>query len=224
MEINQQLLFFFSGLGAFNGLLLSGYFFFYRRPKKLSNTFLGILLLALSLRTGKSVLLNFNPEISKIILQIGLTGMFFYWPCIIFLFKVRNRKRSKNTSLLETSFSSFDRHHFDSGYRLSLSEVSRYLESILCEKHLLGMVGLHDFVPLGFKEDIKKASRPPSSVLDRFAKFQESCIKRKMVGRYLCSKCPNIFGLFFCIPYFVYFRRTDFFIFVLYSCNGFSIE
>lgn len=87
MEVSQQLLFFFSALGAFNGFLLSVYFFFFHRPKKLSNIFLGILILALSLRIGKSVLLFFNPELSKIILQIGLTGCFFIGPALYFYLK-----------------------------------------------------------------------------------------------------------------------------------------
>ncbi len=87
MEVSQQLLFFFSALGAFNGFLLSVYFFFFHRPKKLSNIFLGILILALSLRIGKSVLLFFNPDLSKIILQIGLTGCFFIGPALYFYLK-----------------------------------------------------------------------------------------------------------------------------------------
>lgn len=87
MEVSEQLLFFFSALGAFNGFFLSGYFLFFHRPKKLSNYFLGILILALSLRIGKSVLLYFNPDLSKIILQIGLTGCFFIGPALFFYLK-----------------------------------------------------------------------------------------------------------------------------------------
>ena len=87
MELSDQLLFFFSALGAFNGIFLSGYFLFFHRPKKLSNFFLGILILALSLRIGKSVLLYFNPALPKIILQIGLTGCFFIGPALFFYLK-----------------------------------------------------------------------------------------------------------------------------------------
>ncbi|MFK8007869.1 MAG: helix-turn-helix domain-containing protein [Saprospiraceae bacterium] len=87
MEVNHQLLFFFSALGAFNGFLLSVYFFFFHRPKKLSNYFLGVLILALSLRIGKSVLLFFNPDLSKTILQIGLTACFFIGPALYFYLK-----------------------------------------------------------------------------------------------------------------------------------------
>jgi hypothetical protein len=47
MNIGKELLFFFSALGAFNGLILSLYFSFFTRKKYLSNYFLGALLFAL---------------------------------------------------------------------------------------------------------------------------------------------------------------------------------
>ncbi len=87
MAISDQLLFFCSALGAFNGIFLSVYFLFFHRPKKISNYFLGLLILALSLRIGKSVLLYFNPALPKIILQIGLTGCFFIGPALFFYLK-----------------------------------------------------------------------------------------------------------------------------------------
>lgn len=80
MGTNTQLLFFFSALGAFNGILLSAYFLVFAKPKQLSNYFLGGLLLALSTRIGKSVFFYFNPELAKIYLQIGLTACFFIGP------------------------------------------------------------------------------------------------------------------------------------------------
>ena len=80
MGTNTQLLFFFSALGAFNGLLLSTYFLFLAKPKQMSNYFLGGLLLALSTRIGKSVFFFFNPALAKIYLQIGLTACFFIGP------------------------------------------------------------------------------------------------------------------------------------------------
>lgn len=84
MSLSKQLLFFFSALGAFNGLLLSLYFLFLSKPKKLSNYFLGALLLALSTRVGKSVFFYFNPDLSKAYLQIGLSGCFLIGPALYF--------------------------------------------------------------------------------------------------------------------------------------------
>ncbi|WP_221391939.1 AraC family transcriptional regulator [Dyadobacter sp. NIV53] len=80
MNISKELLFFFSILGAFNGLLLSLYFFFFTRKKYLVNYFLGALLFALSIRTGKSVFLYFDGKLPKIYLQIGLSACFFIGP------------------------------------------------------------------------------------------------------------------------------------------------
>jgi len=104
MEISQQLLFFFSALGVFNGLILSIYFFFFYQPKKISNYFLGILILALSLRIGKSVLFFFDPNLSKTILQIGLTGCFFIGPALFFYLKSETQNIQKISPLWKVSF------------------------------------------------------------------------------------------------------------------------
>ena len=80
MNVGKELLFFFSALGAFNGLILSLYFFFFTRKKYLSSYFLGALLFALSVRIGKSVFLYFDGTLPKIYLQIGLSACFFIGP------------------------------------------------------------------------------------------------------------------------------------------------
>lgn len=82
MDFPDQLLFFFSALGAFNGLLLSVYLLFFLRPARLSNRLLGLLLLALSVRIGKSVFLFFNRETAPLFLQIGLTACIFIGPLL----------------------------------------------------------------------------------------------------------------------------------------------
>ena len=87
MNIGKELLFFFSALGAFNGLILSCYFFFFIRKKQLSNYFLGLLLLALSLRVGKSVMYYFHQDLSKVYLQMGLSACFFIGPFLYFFMK-----------------------------------------------------------------------------------------------------------------------------------------
>ncbi len=87
MSFPQEILFFFSALGAFNGILLSVYFFFFAKRKHLSNYFLGLLLLVLSMRIGKSVFLFFNHDLGKIYLQIGLSACFFIGPFLYFFIK-----------------------------------------------------------------------------------------------------------------------------------------
>lgn len=84
MGSGDKVLFFFSALGAFNGIILSFYFFFFTARKHLSNYLLGALLLVLSIRIGKSVAYVFNPHLSKIYLQIGLSACFFIGPFLYF--------------------------------------------------------------------------------------------------------------------------------------------
>lgn len=87
MDSSKELLFFFSALGAFNGIILSIYFFFFTKKKFLTNYFLGALLFALSVRVAKSVFVYFNPTLPKMYLQFGLTACFFIGPCLYFFLK-----------------------------------------------------------------------------------------------------------------------------------------
>ncbi|MBC3765549.1 AraC family transcriptional regulator [Neptunicella marina] len=79
MDISSQLLFFFSALGVFNGLLLSAYLFF-KPQATVSNRLLSLLLLMVSLRIGKSVFFYFYPDLSKAYLQAGLSACFLIGP------------------------------------------------------------------------------------------------------------------------------------------------
>lgn len=75
-------IFFFSALGVFNGILLSLYLLVFTKQKSLSKNLLGFLVLALSIRIGKSILLYFNPALPKIYLQIGLSACLFIGPLL----------------------------------------------------------------------------------------------------------------------------------------------
>jgi len=57
MSIGQQILFSVSVLGAFNGFVLSLYLFLSKKNKSTAALLLGVLLLAISIRVGKSVFL-----------------------------------------------------------------------------------------------------------------------------------------------------------------------
>ncbi|MDR6763039.1 AraC-like DNA-binding protein [Flavobacterium sp. 2755] len=87
MDTGKELLFFFSALGAFNGVILGIYFFFFTKKKYLTNYFLGALLFALSIRIAKSVFVYFHPELPKMYLQFGLTACFFIGPCLYYFLK-----------------------------------------------------------------------------------------------------------------------------------------
>jgi len=82
MDFNNSVLFFFSALGVFNGLIISIYFFFFKKPKNLSNYFFAFLILMLVIRIGKSVFYFFNPDLSKIFLQVGLSACFLIGPSL----------------------------------------------------------------------------------------------------------------------------------------------
>ncbi|GAB3281135.1 hypothetical protein GCM10027347_56570 [Larkinella harenae] len=84
MNTSQEILFFFSALGAFNGLVLGVFLLFFTQKKYLANYMLGALLLALSVRIGKSVFLYFDGRLPKIYLQIGLSACFFIGPLLYF--------------------------------------------------------------------------------------------------------------------------------------------
>jgi AraC-like DNA-binding protein len=84
MNDSRYIWFFLGILGAFNGLILGLYLIFLTRKKTLPNLFLGCLLLALSIRIGKSVFVYFNPTLAKIYLQVGLSACFFIGPMLYF--------------------------------------------------------------------------------------------------------------------------------------------
>jgi AraC-like DNA-binding protein len=80
--LQSYALFFFAALGSFNGLALSTYLL-WREPVSRAQQWLGVLVLMLSLRTGKSVVYFFWPQIPKIYLQLGLTACFLIGLCLL---------------------------------------------------------------------------------------------------------------------------------------------
>lgn len=92
MNFNNQLLFFFSALGAFNSSILSVYFFFFSRPKNISNRFLGLLLAVLSIRIWKSIFFYFNPDLSRFYLQIGLSACLFIGPFLYYYVRTKTAR------------------------------------------------------------------------------------------------------------------------------------
>ncbi|MBO9202973.1 MULTISPECIES: helix-turn-helix domain-containing protein [Niastella] len=87
MNIGQQILFLVSALGAVNGIILSGYLFISKKGRSIPAFFLGLLLLAISLRVAKSVFLYFNPLLPKVCLQAGLSACFLIGPALYHFLK-----------------------------------------------------------------------------------------------------------------------------------------
>jgi AraC-like DNA-binding protein len=84
---SNQLLFFFSALGAFNGFILSIYFAINAKKKNFTNYFLSLLLLVLSIRIVKSIFFYFNPYLSNIFIQIGLSACVLIGPFLFLYLK-----------------------------------------------------------------------------------------------------------------------------------------
>lgn len=87
MDLKNQFLFFFSTLGVFNGFLVSLYILLFLPKKRIANYFLGALILMLSIRIGKSVLVTFGNNVPRIYLQIGLSTCFFIGPILYYYLK-----------------------------------------------------------------------------------------------------------------------------------------
>ncbi len=84
MNFSSELLFFFSVLGAFNGIVLSIYILITAGKKHISNKFLGIAILMLSIRAGKSVFFYFDDALIQPFIQIGIMACYFIGPFIYF--------------------------------------------------------------------------------------------------------------------------------------------
>ncbi len=74
MKLGEHILFFVSAIGVFNGLVLSLYIFLRKKARSLATVFLGIMLLAISIRVGKSVFVYFNHDLPRPYRQIGLSA------------------------------------------------------------------------------------------------------------------------------------------------------
>ena len=81
--------------------MLCLYFMLLKKEKTIADIFLGVLLLALSVRVGKSVVFYFNNHLPKIYLQIGLSACFFIGPLLYFF--VQSKLQSINLSLAKYS-------------------------------------------------------------------------------------------------------------------------
>lgn len=79
--LSHHLLFFFSALGVFNGLLLSAYLLA-ARPRRISTVLTGGLLLLFCIRVGVSCLHFFTEATPWILVQLGLTAHLLIGPTL----------------------------------------------------------------------------------------------------------------------------------------------
>lgn len=81
--LNDHLLFFFSALGAFNGVTLALYLWL-TGTSALAQRALAVLILMVSVRTGKSVAFYFLPDTPAPVMQAGLTACLLIGPALYF--------------------------------------------------------------------------------------------------------------------------------------------
>lgn len=96
MNISNSLLFFVCSVGVFNGFLVSLYFLFFSKQKRVQNFLFGLLVFMLSARIAKSVYIIFteSSEINFLYSQIGLSACFLIGASLYFYLKssVENTK------------------------------------------------------------------------------------------------------------------------------------
>lgn len=96
MNFSNPVIFFLCSLGVFNGFLVSIYFLFFNRQKRIQNFWFGLLVLFLSLRIGKSVYRIFAPQdqIDLLVMQVGLSACFLIGVTLFYYIKssIENRK------------------------------------------------------------------------------------------------------------------------------------
>ncbi|WP_316802696.1 helix-turn-helix domain-containing protein [Pedobacter nototheniae] len=80
----MQILFFFSGLGVFNGFIISAYLLFFKKEKSNSTYFLGLLLLSVCLKIGKSFIFYFYPDLPGVYIHIGILGRVLVGPSLFY--------------------------------------------------------------------------------------------------------------------------------------------
>ena len=95
MELDRQILFLFSALGAINGIVLSIYFAFFSKQKQGSNYFLAALLMVISIRIIKSVFFYFNHDLSQLFIQVGLSACILIGPFLFLYLKSLSKPASQ---------------------------------------------------------------------------------------------------------------------------------
>ena len=96
MEIEQIILIVLSGLGVFHGFLVAALLWNYKGALRTSNRLLSALMVILSLRIGKSVILGFSLHLETLYIYLGLCLLTFIGP----LFFLYSRSASKKSNVL----------------------------------------------------------------------------------------------------------------------------
>ncbi|MET0638154.1 MAG: helix-turn-helix transcriptional regulator [Chitinophagaceae bacterium] len=91
----DQIFIFISAIGAFNGIILSLYFFLLKKHRSVASVLLGVMLLAISMRVAVLVLLYTKPGQPDLYSQIGLSAGFLIGPAVYYFLRSSMLKPDK---------------------------------------------------------------------------------------------------------------------------------
>jgi AraC-like DNA-binding protein len=98
MNLSQQVLFFFSAIGVFNGLIISSYLISFKKQRSTASFFLGLLLLSVCLKICKSFIFYFYLELPGIYIEIGVLASSFVGPSLFYFINASLENSSKKTT------------------------------------------------------------------------------------------------------------------------------
>ncbi|SNR15820.1 helix-turn-helix domain-containing protein [Tenacibaculum jejuense] len=87
MNFSDILLIILSSAGLLHGMLFAVYLIFFKKKKKLTNTLLGLILIFMAFRVGKSILLYFGEDLEPTFIILGLALLLLIGPLLCWYFK-----------------------------------------------------------------------------------------------------------------------------------------
>ncbi|MEM6542619.1 MAG: hypothetical protein AAF634_15795, partial [Bacteroidota bacterium] len=82
MKVSDIVLILLSSAGLLHGILFAFYLIVFKKKKRLSNLLLGLILICMAFRIGKSVLLNFGDNLEPIFIFLGLAFLLVIGPLL----------------------------------------------------------------------------------------------------------------------------------------------
>ena len=165
MNITQILIVVLSGLGVFHGFFIAILLWSYKGPALLSNRLLSLLMIILSLRIGKSVVMEFTEGLNTLYIYAGLCLLLFIGPlfllyCKSVIFKEQSIARSSLIHFLPGLFFLLLTVPFQLTGFQNLPEAIAILLFVIFYVHLLAylLVARRQYIRKGINNTSKEIS------------------------------------------------------------------